>query len=98
MASTIRRLAAILAADVAGYSRLIGADEEGTLGRLKALRAEGRCQVKQPQREIDVRLTVGCPYNVPLRYNPLWHRKRKLDKARLFACSAGIPFQDRVTG
>jgi TolB-like protein/class 3 adenylate cyclase/Flp pilus assembly protein TadD len=35
-----RRLAAILAADVAGYSRLIGVDEEGTLGRLKALRAE----------------------------------------------------------
>ena len=35
-----RRLAAILAADVAGYSRLIETDEEGTLGRLKALRAE----------------------------------------------------------
>src|SRR5215510_12220479 len=35
-----RRLAAILAADVAGYSRLIGADEEGTLSRLKALRTE----------------------------------------------------------
>jgi len=35
-----RRLAAILAADVAGYSRLIEADEEGTLARLKALRAE----------------------------------------------------------
>src|SRR6516165_4539999 len=35
-----RRLAAILAADVAGYSRLIGADEEGTLGRLKGLRRE----------------------------------------------------------
>jgi TolB-like protein len=34
-----RRLAAILAADVAGYSRLIETDEEGTLGRLKALRA-----------------------------------------------------------
>jgi class 3 adenylate cyclase len=33
-----RRLAAILAADVAGYSRLMGADEEGTLERLKALR------------------------------------------------------------
>jgi len=30
-----RRLAAILAADIAGYSRLIGADEEGTLGRLR---------------------------------------------------------------
>jgi TolB-like protein/class 3 adenylate cyclase len=35
-----RRLAAILAADVAGYSRLIGADEGGTLERLKALRRE----------------------------------------------------------
>jgi adenylate cyclase len=35
-----RRLAAILAADVAGYSRLMGADEEGMLRRLKALRAE----------------------------------------------------------
>ena len=31
-----RRLAAILAADVVGYSRLIGADEEGTLAALKA--------------------------------------------------------------
>jgi class 3 adenylate cyclase len=35
-----RRLVAILAADVAGYSRLIGADEEGTLARLKAIRAD----------------------------------------------------------
>jgi TolB-like protein/class 3 adenylate cyclase len=35
-----RRLAAILAADVAGYSWLMGADEEGTLERLKALRHE----------------------------------------------------------
>ena len=33
-----RRLAAVLAADVAGYSRLMGADEEGTLARLKAAR------------------------------------------------------------
>jgi adenylate cyclase len=31
-----RRLAAILVADVAGYSRLMGADEEGTHERLKA--------------------------------------------------------------
>ena len=35
-----RRLAAILAADVAGYSRLMGADEEGTHERLKALHSE----------------------------------------------------------
>src|SRR3981189_3597769 len=33
-----RKLAAILAADVAGYSRLMGADEEGTLAALKELR------------------------------------------------------------
>jgi class 3 adenylate cyclase len=36
----IRRLAAILAADVAGYSRLMGEDEEGTHERLKAHRRE----------------------------------------------------------
>jgi adenylate cyclase len=29
-----RRLAAVLAADIAGYSRLMGADEEGTLAQL----------------------------------------------------------------
>jgi len=36
----VRRLAAILAADVAGYSRLIGSDEAGTLGRLRTIRAQ----------------------------------------------------------
>jgi adenylate cyclase len=40
-----RRLAAILAADLVGYSRLMGADEVGTLARLKAAREE----VLQPQ-------------------------------------------------
>ena len=35
-----RRLTAILAADIAGYSRLMGADEEGTLAQLKAHRRE----------------------------------------------------------
>src|SRR6266567_2297175 len=35
-----RRLAAILAADIAGYSRLMGVDEEGTLRQLKAHRKE----------------------------------------------------------
>jgi TolB-like protein len=39
-ATATRRLAAVLAADVAGYSRLMGADEEGTLNRLKAHRRE----------------------------------------------------------
>ena len=36
----IRKLAAILAADVAGYSKLAGADEERTLARLRALRSD----------------------------------------------------------
>jgi adenylate cyclase len=35
-----RRLAAILAVDVAGYSRLMGADEEGTLAVMLAVRRE----------------------------------------------------------
>jgi adenylate cyclase len=35
-----RRLAAIMTADISGYSRLIGADEEGTLGRIRSIRAE----------------------------------------------------------
>ena len=35
-----RRLAAILAADVVGYSRLIEADEEGTRARLRSLHAD----------------------------------------------------------
>src|SRR5215471_18110043 len=35
-----RKLAAILAADVAGYSRLVGLDEEGTLARLRELRRD----------------------------------------------------------
>ncbi len=35
-----RRLAAILVADVVGYSRLVGADEEGTIARLNSLRKE----------------------------------------------------------
>src|SRR3954462_12984263 len=35
-----RRLAAIMAADVAGYFRLMGTDEEGTLAALKQLRRE----------------------------------------------------------
>jgi class 3 adenylate cyclase len=37
---TKRKLAAVLIADVAGYSRLMGVDDEGTLARLKLLRRE----------------------------------------------------------
>ena len=38
--SSLRRLTAILAADVVGYSRLMGADEEGTHERLKGHRRQ----------------------------------------------------------
>ena len=38
--SETRKIAAILVADVVGYSRLAGADEEGTLARLRALRCD----------------------------------------------------------
>ena len=40
MAREQRRLAAILAADVVGYSRLMGRDEGGTLARLRKNRSE----------------------------------------------------------
>jgi adenylate cyclase len=48
-----RRLAAILAADVAGYSRLMGEDEEGTLASLKAIRRElGDPKIKEHRGRI----------------------------------------------
>ena len=51
--SQTRRLAAILAADVAGYSRLMGADEEGTLAALKAIRRElGDPKIKEHRGRI----------------------------------------------
>jgi adenylate cyclase len=40
MTTEQRRLAAILVADVVGYSRLVGSDEAGTLAKLQALRAK----------------------------------------------------------
>ena len=40
MSAAVRKLATILAADIVGYSRLTGADEDGTLERLRVLRRE----------------------------------------------------------
>jgi adenylate cyclase len=49
----VRRLAAILAADVAGYSRLMGVDEEGTHAALKAIRRDlGDPKVKEHRGRI----------------------------------------------
>jgi adenylate cyclase len=44
-----RRLAAILAADVVGCSRLMEADEAGTLARLKTIRLERRQHARDPR-------------------------------------------------
>ena len=50
-----QRLAAILAADVAGYSRLMAADEAATVEALDAARAVFRCQIEALQgRVIDM--------------------------------------------
>jgi class 3 adenylate cyclase len=49
-----RRLAAILAADIVGYSRLMGEDEERTLARLKAHRVEDHDHFIEGCREAGV--------------------------------------------
>jgi len=86
-----RRLAAILAADVAGYSRLMGADEEGTLARLKALRRElADPKIKEHRGRIvkttgDARQTYSCRSTTrPRTFPPLF---KSLSAA--LACSAG---------
>jgi hypothetical protein len=62
-----RRLAAILAADVAGYSRLMGADEEGTLARLKALRRElADPKIKEHRGRIVKRRETACSSSSPV--------------------------------
>jgi adenylate cyclase len=56
-------LAAILAADVAGYSRLMGVDEEGTLAALKACRR----QLIDPKiAEHQARSTIRCKWRESL--------------------------------
>ena len=52
MPETKRRLAVILAADVAGYSRLMGADEEGTVAALNACRVIFREHTEQHQGHV----------------------------------------------
>jgi hypothetical protein len=70
-----RRLAAILAADVAGYSRLMGADEKGTHTRLKELRAARSPDYGQRHgREMRKRSRI-CNNRLP-RTRSLRHRPR----------------------
>jgi len=61
--SQTRRLAAILAADVAGDSRLMGTDEEGTLERLKALRGElADPKIKEHRGRVEFYFSRHPPY------------------------------------
>jgi adenylate cyclase len=56
-----RRLAAIWAGDIAGYSRLMGVDEEGTLRQLKAHRKElVDPKVTEHRGRISRRPATGC--------------------------------------
>jgi class 3 adenylate cyclase len=66
----VRRLTAILAADVAGYSRLMGADEDGTHERLKAHLRE---LVDPKIREHRGRIVKNTGGRVPRR---VWERGR----------------------
>ena len=74
-----RRLAAILAADVVGYSRLMGEDEAGTLAALKQLRANligceaGPCSVfADPIFEVPDSYSLDFSDNLPLDPSPLF--------------------------
>ena len=73
-----RRLSAIVAADVVGYSRMMGANEAGTLAALKAVRAEivdGRIATHQgPHRQANGR----------------WHAGGISERGNAVACAAEI--------
>ena len=75
--SQTRRLAAILAADVAAYSRLMGADEEGTLERLKALRRELLDPKIAEHRGRIVKTTGRHPSRARVTHAPLLRRHCK---------------------
>jgi hypothetical protein len=60
----VRRLMAILAADVAGYSRLMGADEEGTLVDLQTFRKTlVDTKIVERRRLIVIRSSVGAGHS-----------------------------------
>ncbi len=67
-----RRLAAILATDVVGYSRLIRADEEGTIAALKALRTD---LVEQELSEIIGRIVKLMGDGMWMPCAPPWKHK-----------------------
>jgi len=78
-----RRLAAILAADVAGYSRLMGADEEGTHERLKAhLRELVEPKIAEHRGRTVKNTAMASSPNLPVLWTPCVARPN---------CSGGWP-------
>jgi class 3 adenylate cyclase len=69
-----RRLAAILAVDVAGYSRLIGQDEEGTLSSLRAIRRGLDPKIKEHRGRL-VKTTGDRPFGSAAQHRLFltWH-------------------------
>ena len=82
-----RKLAAIVAADIAGYSRLMGADEDGTHTQLKAHR---RTLVDPKIREhrgqiIKTPSVTGLPVSIP--FEPFRRRFRASVRGRRWAAT-----------
>ena len=78
-----RKLTAILSADVKGYSRLMGADEEGTLRTLTTYREVMAALIQQHQVEWSMHLGTPCWQSLKawwMQLNPLLRFRRELAK------------------
>jgi adenylate cyclase len=94
--SVERRLTAILAADVAGYSRLMGADEEGTLARLKALRQElADPKIKEHRGRIVKTTGDGLPYSSSFQRRRRGALRRRVQR-ELAEQNADVPSDCRI--
>ena len=93
--SSTRRLAAILAADVAGYSRLMGADEEGTHERLKALRRE-LLDPKIAEHHGRIVKTTGDGMLVELRASSMRCAARSRYSRRCLNVNTGVAAESRI--
>ena len=78
-----RQLVAVVAADIAGYSRLMGADEEGTLARLKTCRRELIDPGLAPHRgRIDRPKSDAHPAVREERFKPCLIRSTEIERCR----------------
>jgi hypothetical protein len=96
-----RRLAAILVADVAGYSRLMGSDDEGTLAGLKAGRELIDLKSKSIAAASSILREIPHSLNLPAQLMPLvvpWKYRRKWRNVMLsFLRIAGSNFASAST-